>query len=497
MSLPVIAIVGRPNVGKSSLFNWLAGRRISIVDPTAGVTRDRVTASLEVTEGRFAELVDTGGMGIEDMDDLTVEVENQIRTALTEADIILFVVDVRDGIVPLDEEVASRLRLVEKPVILVANKCDTSVLEDQIGEFHRFGFSPVLAISAEQKRGWEPLMSEIVQLLPEGNTEQPPEEAEMKLAIVGRRNAGKSTFINVLAESERVIVSEVPGTTRDSIDVRFEHDGKSYLAIDTAGVRRKKSLANDIEWYSMARAERSIRRADVVLHFFDARLRVGRLDKQLAEYYIEQHKPVVFVINKWDLVRDKVPTEYFGNYVRATFPMLDFVPIAFITATKGKNVQKLLSLARHLHKQASRRVNTGELNRVLREALTEKTPPIRQNRQPKIYYATQADVTPPNIILFTNGPQLFEQPYLRYLTRRLRDSFHFGDVPIRLSLRDRTSTSGPDKKKDLAATIPDEDEHTPLPDGIGKDLPMDTTVTEDDSMERDRKKFNSGVWKDL
>jgi GTP-binding protein len=239
-----------------------------------------------------------------------------------------------------------------------------------------------------------------------------------------------------------MIVSEVPGTTRDSVDVRFERDGKVFVAIDTAGVRRKGSIANDIEFYSIARAERSIRRADVVLHFHDAEAPVSKVDKQLAGYILENHKPAIFVVNKWDLLKNKVATGEFGDYLRKVFPSLDFVPIAFITAKSGKNVQTLLNLAQNLHKQASARVSTGDLNRVLREALALQSPPLRQNRRPKIYYATQVAANPPTIVLFTNGPELFDNTYLRYLLKTFRDRLPFHEVPIKLYVRHRQGTEG-------------------------------------------------------
>ena len=434
MSLPIVAIVGRPNVGKSALFNWLAGRRISIVDPTAGVTRDRLSTVIEVGD-RFCELVDTGGMGIQDIDNLTADVELQIQHALDSAALVVFIVDVRDGVVPLDEEVARRLRVIGKPVVFVANKADTDKLATQAADFYRLGYGEPMCVSAEQKLGKQDLFDAIHDRLPADTGDLPPGEATLKLAIVGRRNVGKSTFINSLAEDERVIVSEVPGTTRDSIDVRFERDGKSFVAIDTAGVRKKTSIANDVEFYSAHRAERSIRRADVVLHFFDSRHRIGRVDKQLAEYILVHHKPAVFVVNKWDLVKDMMPTEKMANYVRAVFPMLDYVPIAFITAKKGKNVLRLLQLAIQLHKQAGTRVGTGDLNRAIRAAVEASAPPMRNNRTPKIFYATQIGTHPPTIVLFTNGPELFEETYLRYLTKVLRDTFPFSEVAIKLALR--------------------------------------------------------------
>lgn len=433
--LPIVAIVGRPNVGKSSLFNWLAGRRISIVDPTAGVTRDRLSTVIPVGE-RYCELVDTGGMGIQDKDNLTDHVEGQIRVAIEEASVVLFLVDVRDGVVPLDEMVAERLRSVNKPVILVANKVDDPKFEPAVADFFRLGYGEPLQVSAQQLLGKPDLLEAIEQKLPPpGEVEGPLKNPELKLAIVGRRNVGKSTFINSLAQAERVIVSEVAGTTRDSIDVRFERDGKVFLAIDTAGVRKKKSLADDVEFYSLHRAERSIRRADVVLHFFDPRLRISRVDKRLAEYILEQHKPAVFVVNKWDLAKDRIETGKWADYLRKVFPMLDYVPIAFVTAKDGKNVYRLLNLAQQLHKQAGKRARTGELNRVLQEAMAANSPPVRSNRVPKIYYATQVSTHPPTVVLITNGPELFDNTYLRYLTKTLRDNFSFREVAIRLILR--------------------------------------------------------------
>lgn len=462
MSLPIVAIVGRPNVGKSSLFNWLAGRRISIVDPTAGVTRDRVSTTVDVG-GRHCELMDTGGMGIVDADNLTADVERQIKLAIESAAVIVFVVDVRDGIVPLDQEVADRLRAVKKPVILVANKADTETIALQAGEFFKLGYGEPLPVSAEQKIGKAELLEAIRAKLPSDSGEQLPGEVTLKLAIVGRRNVGKSTFINSLAEAERVIVSEVPGTTRDSIDVRFERDGKTFLAIDTAGVRKRTSLASDIEFYSLHRAERSIRRADVVLHFFDARHRIGRVDKQLAEYILENHKPAIFVVNKWDLVKTAIPTERMANYIRKVFPMLDYVPIAFITAKKGKNVLRLLQLAMQLNKQAGVRVSTGDLNRVIRSAVEVNSPPIRNNRQPKIFYATQTDTHPPTIVLFTNGPDLFDDTYVRYLTKALRDAFPFSEVAIKLLLRSKNEGNWrTDETTEEMPAISDDSEAPPI-----------------------------------
>jgi len=447
MALPIVAIVGRPNVGKSSLFNWLAGRRISIVDPQAGVTRDRIATTVEV-EGRHFDLMDTGGMGIVDKDNLTEDVEHQIRVAIKEAAVVLFLVDIRDGVVPLDETVAERLRVLNKPIILAANKADDATKHDiGVHDFHRLGYGQPLVVSAEQKRGKDELLEAILEKLPTDAENIAPAIVELKVAIVGRRNVGKSTFINSLAEADRVIVSEVAGTTRDSIDVRFERDGKTFLAIDTAGVRKKTSIDGNIEFYSLHRAERSIRRADVVLHFFDPRVRISRVDKQLAQYILVNEKPAIFVVNKWDLVKERMPTERWAKYLRDVFPMLEYVPIAFITAKEGKNVFRLLNLAQQLHKQSGRRVKTNELNRVVKAAYDANTPPMRTNRQGKIYYAVQSDVHPPTLVLMTNGPELFDQTYVRYLTKMIRDHFPFGEVALKVVLRQR-GEGGPGKDKD-------------------------------------------------
>jgi GTP-binding protein len=496
--VPLVAIVGRPNVGKSSLFNYLAGRRISIVDPTAGVTRDRVSTLVEA-DGRYFELVDTGGIGIDDVDNLTQEVERQIELAIEEADVVLFVVDVRAGLAPLDEDVGRRLRYVTKPVILVANKCDAPEMEPLANDFYKLGRGRALSVSAEQKRGKSELLREVLHRLPDGADTAPPPDVNLKLAIVGRRNVGKSTFINSLARAERMIVSEVAGTTRDSVDVRFERDGKTFVAIDTAGVRKKKSISSDLEFYSLTRAERSVRRADVVLMFFDPRLRVSKVDKSLTEYILEQHKPAAFVVNKWDLMKESMPTERFATYLRAMFPMLDFVPIAFITAKKGKNVYKLLNLAQNLYKQAGVRVGTGDLNRVVRAALEAQPPPVRQNRRPKVYFATQVATHPPTVVLFTNGPQLFDKTYQRYLVKYLRDNLPFHDVPIKLHLR--AKKKGEEVPRPEDETVLETRERSKRPARpAGPDLSGLRFKTEvnDEELERDAKQtFDSEVWRDL
>ncbi len=436
MGIPQVVIVGRPNVGKSSIFNWLSGRRLAIVDPTAGVTRDRVTQLVDVN-GRFAELVDTGGMGIEDSDNLTEQVEDQIQTAVDSAHIVLFVVDCRDGPVPLDQEVAKRLRYITVPVLLVVNKADTPAIEGEADGFYRFA-RKMVRVSAKENRGKSELLDAIYQLLPEpSENDKPPAETPMKLAMVGRRNVGKSTLVNTLAQAERMIVSEVPGTTRDSVDVRFEMDGKTFMAIDTPGFRRSKSVNTDVEFYSTHRAQRSIRRADVVLLFFDASQRIGQVDKQLCDYIAQQYKPCMFVVNKWDLLAGSMPTEKWVVYLRDNFRSLWYAPIAFVTGQSGKNVKAMLNHAQMLFRQSTHRVGTSALNRIVQAAIEKNPPPVHLNRHAKIYYATQVAVQPPTVVLFCNDPKAISPQYQRYLLRVFRESLDFGEVPIKLYLRRR------------------------------------------------------------
>ena len=438
MGIPQVVIVGRPNVGKSSIFNWLAGRRIAIVDPTAGVTRDRLTHLVDLGD-RFFELVDTGGIGAVDVDKLAEQIEAQIQTAIDSADVILFVVDARDGMTPLDQEVNKRLRYAEVPTICVANKADTPALTQQADEFYRFG-RKVVAVSAVGKRGKDGLIRAIIERLPRAEELQKEvvEEPVMKVAIVGRRNTGKSTFVNTLAQAERMITSEIPGTTRDSVDVRFELDGKAFVAIDTPGFRRSaQSVATDLDFYSTHRAQRSIRRASVILMFFDSVQRISKPDKQLCDYIAANYKPCIFVVNKWDLAADSMPTEKWVTYLRDTFRTMWYVPIAFITGKTGKNVKALLNHSQMLFTQSLARITTGRLNKLLEAAVERNQPPMYHNRRPKIFYGTQVAVQPPTLVLFTSEPKGISQQYQRYLLSILRDNLDFGEVPIKLYLRQR------------------------------------------------------------
>ena len=438
MSMSKVAIVGRPNVGKSSIFNWLARRRLAIVDDVAGVTRDRMTHLIQQKDTLF-ELIDTGGIGINDVDNLSKEIEEQIDTAIESADIILFVVDTQTGIVPLDEDVSKRLRYTDKPVICVANKTDSDAYDTQSNEFYRLGCGKLVAVSAKANRNQNPLLDLIVERLPLTSDDEPlVEDPVMKVAIVGRRNVGKSTFVNTVAQADRMIVSEVPGTTRDSVNVRFELDGKAFVAIDTPGLRKGKSVRTNVEFYSTHRAKRSIRHADISLLFFDASERISKVDKQLCNYIMEQYKPCIFVVNKWDLMREQMPTEKWVTYLHETFPNMWHVPIAFITGQSGKNVKTLLNHGQMLFKLSRERISTSQLNRLVHKALKHNPPPLFHNRQPKIYYATQVGVQPPTIALVCNTPKAFSPQYRRYLLGMFRDQLDFGELPIKLYLNSRS-----------------------------------------------------------
>jgi GTP-binding protein len=432
-------------VGKSSLLNMMAGRRISIVDPTAGVTRDRIQTLIEY-EGVYFELVDTGGYGIVDRDDLGDQVEQQIRFAVSEAALILFMVDAREGLVPLDQAVAEWLRASNKPVLLLANKADAPNTAVDLGDFHRLGFGEPILISALHRRGESELKDRIVEVIRPLAEGQAPEDPVMKLAMVGRRNVGKSTFINSLAGQERVIVSEVPGTTRDSVDVRFERDGRTYLAIDTAGLRKKNKFADDIEYYSFHRAELSVRRADVVLFLIDATAEVSQVDKRLAAYIAEQYKPCILVVNKWDLAKGRAAGEDYGEYLLKTLPGLDYAPVAFTTATQSRNIQSVIDLASSLFKQARTRVSTGELNQAIELATRENTPKARQGTGAvRVYYATQVATCPPSIVLFVNDPARVSNSYERFMLHRLHELLPFHEVPIRLIFRSRRGGNVPEE----------------------------------------------------
>ena len=456
-SMPVIAIVGRPNVGKSSLLNALVGKRISIVQDEPGVTRDRVSTPYQI-DGRWVELMDTGGYGFVDPDALTEHIRQQIETAMTRADLVIFVVDCESGLTSADEQMASMLRRRNIKTVLVANKADGPKADTSLGDFARLGLGTPVGVSAMNNRNLDLLLGEVRKNIDLTNAPTEIKTPAMLLAIVGKRNAGKSTLVNAIAEiyegdPNRVIVSEVPGTTRDSVDVRFDKDDKTLIVIDTAGVRKKRHMVtNDIEFYSFHRAQRSIRRADVVVMLIDGTEHISEPDKKLAEYIAQQHKPVILVVNKWDLVlknarkqaeekgtefSDDLLMQEFGEYLGQEMPFVDYAPIMFITAKDGRNVQKALDLSQHLFKQSNTRVGTGELNRVIKQIFSEQVPSTPRGERVRVYYATQTDVAPPTIVLFVNAPDLVTDSYQRFMINRFRELLPYGEVPIKLLLRGR------------------------------------------------------------
>ena len=445
MSLPIVAIVGRPNVGKSSLLNRLAGRRIAIVDPTPGVTRDRVSTPLPIgpppkagAPGRYVELVDMGGMGMEDVDDLTAQVEDQIAYAIAAAAMILFVVDAREGVMPLDRHVAERLRRQEKPVVLVANKVDAEEQLTEIHELNALGFGEPMAISAAQGRGVSQLLERISRQLAEAA--DAAAEPVMKLAVVGKRNSGKSTFINALAGEQRVIVSRKPGTTRDSVDVTVDLGGRPFMLIDTAGLRKGQRHEGGLDFYTYHRAMRAIRRADVVAMLIDASVPVSKVDKHLAGEIALQFKPVVLVVNKWDLARGAAASEDYGEYLDKMLPELSFAPISLTVAAEGTNVSETVRLAEQLFAQANTRVGTGRLNAAMKEITAFRGPSHKAGtRPPKILYVSQIGTAPPTIVCFVNDIRSFDAGYQRFLVNQLRQHLPLAEVPIRLLLRQRRS----------------------------------------------------------
>lgn len=433
VDIPSVAIIGRPNVGKSSLFNVFIGKRISIVDPTSGVTRDRISTIMSYKDREF-ELIDTGGIGVVDRDDLSEDIQNQIHIALHSAEVIVFLVDVREGICPLDEEVARLLRPLGKKVVLAANKADFPKLEKETTIFYKLGFGNPIPISAKQRINTKSILDELVKILPESKS--PKEKGIIKLAIVGKRNSGKSTLINTLANENRTIVSEIPGTTRDSVDVQFEIDGRRFVAIDTAGIRKRKSVKDSIEFYSHSRAKASIRRADAILFLLDCEKTISQVDKKVSYYIVEKAKPCIITVNKWDIAGD-VKTEEFTRYISQQLSNLSFAPISFISALKGTNVKNTINLAIELVEQSNIRITTGKLNRIMIEAFSKKRPRRKKSKKPKMFYSTQVKKRPPTFVIFVNDKKLFPESYKRFLCNFLRDKLKFKEIPLKIFFRNR------------------------------------------------------------
>jgi len=477
-----IAIVGRPNVGKSALFNRLVGRRIAIVHDQPGVTRDRVSAEAE-WRGRSFTLVDTGGIGLlrrEKADDVISRAAlSQVELAIEAANVILLVVNVQEGIVPLDREVAERLRRSGKPVLVVVNKVDTDRAEPGVLEFTQLGFDKILPVSAIHGAGIEPLMDAATALLPVEPTGAQPSVAPLattplKLAIVGRPNVGKSSIINALTRSERVVVSPIPGTTRDAVDVplEVETDGarESYVLIDTAGMRKTRRVDDSIEFFSVKRAEDSISRCDIAILVLDAEAGITEQDKKVADKIVEERKACIVVINKWDLMdaavrqareeeierRERKESQRgpklmttlaeFGAWVQERLFFLDYAPVIFTSAQSGFNLERLLEAVRFVAAQLRQKVPTAVLNRTLQDAVERRQPVSARGHRLKFFYATQVKEAPPTFLLFVNRDDLFSTPYRKYLIDQLRRAFGFEGCPIILVPKPRPKTIEPVRK---------------------------------------------------
>lgn len=428
--LPVVAIVGRQNVGKSSLLNAMAGRRLSIVDPMPGVTRDRVSA-IVAHKGAAFDLVDTGGIGLRKGDEFYEEVERQIERAIEEARVVLFLVDVQAGLTPLDRQIAARFR--DKRVILVANKADNPSLEESASDFFELGLGEPFPVAAVHRRNVRELLDQVAALLPPAAI---PARG-LRIAVVGKRNVGKSTYINALAGEERVIVSEKPGTTRDAVDVTIERDGRRYVLVDTAGLRKKQKVEHSVELFGRVRTGEAIDRADAVVFMLDVMEKVTEVDKRIGGLLEQQKKPCVILLNKYDTVPEGHRPEEFSEYVTKALPVLRYAPISMISARKGERVWEAIEMCAELHAQAGVKIPTPEVNRALQAAVAVRSPSGRGPRSARIYYATQKGVRPPRFIVFVNDPRAFAPDYVRYLEDKLRDFLPFHEVPIRLELRGR------------------------------------------------------------
>lgn len=435
MARPIVAIVGRPNVGKSSLFNRLIGERVAVVEDIPGITRDRVYGHTD-WRGRSFTVVDTGGLGMTQAE-FAAQVQEQAEAAIEEADVILFLVDGRQGLTPLDEELAERFRGIETPVLVVVNKVDNRRQEASAAEFYRLGLGEVYPISALNGRGTGDLLDAVVAHLPPA-TEEPAEEDRIRLAIVGRPNVGKSSLLNAILGYTRAIVSPIAGTTRDPVDVDFDHGPHRFTLVDTAGIRRPGKIQGSIEYYCVLRAERALERADVGVLVVDASFGVVDGDKRVGGLIHEAGRGCVIFVTKWDLVKGRTPRE-FGQQVRAEMPFLDYAPIVVGSSVQRRGMAELLETCVDVANNHALRVSTGELNRVLHEAIDAR-PYSRRGREFKLYYATIPTVKPPTIVMFVNDPKVPHLTYLRYLENRLRQRFGFLGTPIRLVLRPRSAT---------------------------------------------------------
>lgn len=437
MAKPVVAIVGRPNVGKSTFFNYLCGRRISIVEDTPGVTRDRIYAEAEWRNRKFT-LIDTGGIELYTEDRMLQQMRRQAEVAVEMADVIVFIVDVKDGMTASDSEIADMLRKSRKPVIIVANKAD-SVGEPpaELYEFYNLAIGDVMPVSSIHGLGVGDLLDEIFKYFPKTDNEDYDEDV-IKVAVVGKPNSGKSSLINRIAGEERVIVSDIPGTTRDAVDTVIDHGDDRYVFIDTAGLRRQSRITENIEKYSALRSWTAIERADVCVIMIDAADGVTEQDTKIAGYAHEQGKGSVIVVNKWDLIDKETGTlEEYRRRVVEKLGFMQYAPVLFISVKTGQRVGKLLELVKFVNEQAALRISTGMFNDLLNEATAMVQPPSDKGKRLKIYYGTQSAVKPPTFIIFVNSIDLFHYSYERYIENQLRRSYGFEGTPIRIIQRER------------------------------------------------------------
>lgn len=434
MSKPLVAIVGRPNVGKSTFFNRIVGQRISIVEDTPGVTRDRLYADAEWCGHAFT-LIDTGGLEIKSEDVMWSHIRAQAQIAVETADVIVFMLDGKTGLTHEDYEVAAYLRKSRKPILLVVNKLDNNE-QHLLYDFYELGLGEPIGISAGQAKGLGDVLDEIVKLTGKYETEE--KEEALKIAVVGKPNAGKSSLVNKLLGYDRVIVSNIAGTTRDAIDTRIKIDDKEYILIDTAGIRRKRSVEEDLEQYSVMRSLGAVRRADVCLIVIDSSEELSEQDVKIAGYVHEQGKPSVVVMNKWDVVeKDTYTIEKYNRKLKEELKFMDYFIPTYVSAKTGKRVDNLIKLAERAYENASRRVSTGLLNDVLREAILTNEPPSKNGKRLKIYYVTEVSANPPTFVIFVNDDTLMHFSYRRYLENALRRTFDFEGTPIRLIIRNK------------------------------------------------------------
>ncbi len=437
MARPLVAIVGRPNVGKSTFFNKMSGKRIAIVEDTPGVTRDRVYADCEWLTHKFT-LIDTGGIDPQSDDPLLQQMRRQAEIAIETCDVILFFVDGKQGMTADDETVADLLRRSGKPVILVVNKIDNIRMMDNIYDFYQLGIGDPIGVSSVNLLNLGDLLDEVVKFFPE-DTEEETEDGSISVAVVGKPNVGKSSLVNRILGEERVMVSDIAGTTRDAIDTRFKKDDDEFIIIDTAGIRKKKAIEyQSLERFSVVRSLAAIDRCDVAVLVIDAKEGVSEQDSKIAGYIDEKGKAAVIVINKWDAVeKDTGTLEKYTKEVREKLKFMSYAPVVFISALTGQRVDRILKMVKSVYEQASRRVTTGLLNDILSDAQNALQPPATSGRRLRIYYATQQSVMPPTFVFFVNDESLMHFSYERYLENHFRKSFGFEGTPLRFILRER------------------------------------------------------------